>query len=318
MAKRPGKTPTLSAVELCAGAGGLSLGLERAGFHPLALVDNDALACATLRTNRPRWNTIEADLQSFDLSPWRGVDLLSGGLPCPPYSLAGQQRGADDERDLFPTMLEIVNDVKPRAVLIENVRGLMHAKFATVRNQVEVDLAKMGYRSYWAMLNAADFKTPQNRFRVFLIAVNRREKRDLEWPFEKNETPVTVGEAVGDLMGANGWRRAKRWAKQANRAAPTIVGGSKKHGGPDLGPTRARKEWAEMDVDGLGVANEAPAPGFNGMPRLTARMVARIQGFPDDWKFFGGKTHQCRQIGNALPPPLAEAVAGAVAGCLRS
>lgn len=318
MAKQPGKTPTLSAVELCAGAGGLSLGLERAGFHPLALVDNDALACATLRTNRPRWNTIEADLQSFDLSPWRGVDLLSGGLPCPPYSLAGQQRGADDERDLFPTMLNIVSDVKPRAILIENVRGLMHAKFAPVRNQVEVDLAKMGYRSYWAMLNAADFKTPQNRFRVFLIAVNRREKRELEWPFEKNEAPVTVGEAVGDLMGANGWRRAKRWAKQANRAAPTIVGGSKKHGGPDLGPTRARKEWAEMDVDGLGVANEAPAPGFNGMPRLTARMVARIQGFPDDWEFFGGKTHQCRQIGNALPPPLAGAVAGAVAGCLRS
>ena len=123
----------LRAIELCAGAGGLSLGLERAGFTPVALIDNDAHACATLRVNRPRWNTIEADLQSFDLSPWRGADLVSGGLPCPPYSLAGKQHGTEDERDLFPAMLKIVEQVKPRAVLIENVRGLLHAKFADVR-----------------------------------------------------------------------------------------------------------------------------------------------------------------------------------------
>ena len=306
----------LRAIELCAGAGGLSLGLENAGFHPVALIDNDPHACATLRVNRPRWNTIEADLRTLNLSPWRGVDLLSGGLPCPPYSLAGKQHGSDDERDLFPTMLRIVGQVRPRAILIENVRGLMHAKFEAVRNQVAHDLAEMGFRAYWALLNAADFNTPQNRHRVFLIALSRDVTCDLRWPFPIGKLPNTVGETIGDLMGAEGWHGATAWSKRANRIAPTIVGGSKKHGGPDLGPTRARREWAELGVDGLGVANAAPDPGFNGHPRLTARMIARIQGFPDSWDFYGGKTQQCRQIGNALPPPLATAVASSVASCL--
>lgn len=309
--------PGLTAIELCAGAGGLSLGLEQAGFLPVALIDNEPHACATLRTNRPQWNTIEADLNAFDLSSWAGVDLITGGLPCPPYSLAGMQRGPDDERDLFPKMLEIVGYVNPRAILIENVRGMLQSKFTDVRNSVDYELKVMGYDPYWAMLNAADFGTPQNRYRVFLIAINRDEPGELQWPFPSSfRHPPTVGQAIGDLMGENGWVRAEEWAAQANQVAPTIVGGSKKHGGPDLGPTRARRAWAEMGVDGLGVANSPPDRDFVGMPRLTSRMVARIQGFPDDWSFFGSKTQQCRQIGNALPPPLAYAVAGSVAKCL--
>ena len=107
----------------------------------------------------------------------------------------------------------------------------------------------------------------------------------------------------------NGWRAAEDWAEKAGDIAPTVVGGSKKHGGPDLGPTRSRKAWAELGVDGLGIANEAPAPDFVGMPKLTVRMVARIQGFPDDWGFWGGKTARYRQVGNAFPPPVARAVA---------
>lgn len=307
----------MQAVELCAGAGGLSLGLERAGFQPVALIDNDPHACATLRVNRPRWNAIEADLRGFDVSPWRGADLVSGGLPCPPYSLAGKQEGSDDERDLFPAMLDMVATLQPRAVLIENVRGLLHAKFADVRERVDEALSGQGFATYWAMLNAADFGTPQNRSRVFLIALRGGETGDLEWPFPTMEAARTVGDTLHDLMASNGWQGADTWAEGARHVAPTIVGGSKKHGGPDLGPTRARREWATLGVDGLGIANAPPSPGFNGMPRLTARMVARIQGFPDDWEFFGGKTHQCRQIGNALPPPLAAAVAGALAQCLR-
>ena len=233
----------LSAIELCAGAGGLSLGLERAGFQPVALIDNDSHACATLRVNRPRWNTIEADLTGFDLSPWSGADLVSGGLPCPPYSLAGKQQGADDERDLFPTMLRIVESVKPRAVLIENVRGLLHAKFADVRAQVDDALRALGFETYWAMLDAADFGTPQTRSRVFLIALRTGETGTLEWPFPTLKAVKTVGPVLKDLMAADGWQGAEEWAKRANKVAPTIVGGSKKHGGPDLGPTRARKAW---------------------------------------------------------------------------
>lgn len=109
-------------------------------------------------------------------------------------------------------------------------------------------------------------------------------------------------------MKKNQWQNANEWAKQASTIAPTIVGGSKKHGGPDLGPIRARKAWAQLGVDGKGIANEAPEKDFEGMPRLTPRMIARIQGFPDTWNFGDKKTAACRMIGNAFPPPVAKAV----------
>ena len=307
----------LRAIELCAGAGGLSLGLESAGFQPIALVDNDPYACATLRMNRPLWNIMEADLTHIDLSLWRGVDLLSGGLPCPPYSLAGKRLGAEDERDLFPAMLNIVGAINPRAILIENVRGLMQSKFGDLRDRLAGDLLAMGYRSYWALLNAADFNTPQNRHRVFLIGLRDDVKSEIQWPLPTESKPKTVGETIGNLMSERGWKNADAWANNANRIAPTIVGGSKKHGGPDLGPTSVRREWASLGVDGTGVADSAPSSAFDGLPRLTARMIARIQGFPDKWQFCGGKTQQCRQIGNALPPPLATSVAESLGACLR-
>ncbi len=104
--------------------------------------------------------------------------------------------------------------------------------------------------------------------------------------------------------------------QMASQIAPTIVGGSHKHGGPDLGPTRARQAWATLGVDGLGIANEPPGPEFAGLPRLTIRMVARLQGFPDDWVFTGGKTAAYRQVGNAFPPPFASAVASSIKRCL--
>ena len=114
-------------------------------------------------------------------------------------------------------------------------------------------------------------------------------------------------------MGSNGWRGVEQWRRLANTIAPTIVGGSKKHGGPDLGPTRARKAWAELGVNGISIADAAPDAQFEGMPRLTVQMVARIQGFPDDWRFWGKKTAAYRQVGNAFPPPAAFAVARAIA-----
>ena len=123
---------------------------------------------------------------------------------------------------------------------------------------------------------------------------------------------------MSDLMAANGWKGAEQWSKTANEIAPTLVGGSHKHGGPDLGPTRARQAWAMLGVDGIGVANEAPEPEFVGMPRLTLRMAARIQGFPDAWQFSGGKTAAYRQVGNAFPPPFARAVAENIKSCLST
>jgi DNA (cytosine-5)-methyltransferase 1 len=117
-----------------------------------------------------------------------------------------------------------------------------------------------------------------------------------------------VGETLHDLMAERGWEGADTWARRASSIAPTLVGGSKKHGGPDLGPTRARAAWASLGVEGRTLAEEAPEPGFQGMPRLTVRMAARIQGFPDDWQIWGRKTAAYRQVGNAFPPPVAKAV----------
>ena len=119
-------------------------------------------------------------------------------------------------------------------------------------------------------------------------------------------------------MAANGWRGADLWRERANEIAPTIVGGSKKHGGPDLGPTRARKAWATLGVNGLSIANDAPERDFVGMPRLTLRMVARLQGFPDDWQFHGKKTPAYRQVGNAFPPPVARAMASQIKNVLTA
>ncbi len=305
----------LTSVEICTGAGGQALGLEKAGFVHRAVVEIDPHACQTLRHNRFQWNVIEADLHGWDPSGYEGVDLLAGGVPCPPFSKAGRQLGADDERDLFPIALNLVDAINPKAVMLENVRGLLDPKFADYRVGVERRLAGR-YKVSWKLLNASDFGVPQLRPRVIMVAV-RNDQGAFSWP-EPDVPMVTVGEALKKLMGRNGWRGANSWAKNANKVAPTLVGGSKKHGGPDLGPTRARAAWAALGVDGRTIAEEAPPKGFTGTPRLTVEMAARLQGFPEDWHFVGRKTHAYRQVGNAFPPPVAEAVglriAQAIAG----
>jgi len=297
-------------LELCAGAGGQALGLEMAGFEHAALVELEPAACATLRANRPGWNVIEGDLCHFDARPWRGqIDLVAGGVPCPPFSRAGKQLGSADERDLFPEAIRIVDECRPQAVMLENVRGLLDGVFDDYRNKVERQLKQLGYTPGWRLLNASDYGVSQLRPRVVFVGIRNDRAEDFHWPAPSEFTPPTVGELLHDLMAVNGWRGADCWREQANAIAPTLVGGSKKHGGPDLGPTRAKRAWAALGVDGMGLWDEAPPRDFVGMPRLTPRMAARIQGFPDDWQFFGRKTAAYRQIGNAFPPPVAAAVA---------
>lgn len=299
----------LDSLELCAGAGGQALGLEMAGFNHAALVELEPAACATLRLNRTGWNVIEGDLRCFDGTPYKGIDLVAGGVPCPPFSKAGKQLGGKDERDLFPEAIRLVDECRPKAIMLENVRGLLDAVFDDYRNKVEKQLKKLGYKPGWRLLNASDYGVSQLRPRVVFVGIREDLAAGFSWPEPLKAEPLTVGELLHDLMKANGWRGADRWRKQANAIAPTLVGGSKKHGGPDLGPTRAKRAWAALGVDGMGLWDEAPARDFTGMPRLTARMTARIQGFPDDWLFSGRKTAVYRQIGNAFPPPVAAAVA---------
>lgn len=298
----------LTSVEICTGAGGQALGLEQAGFHHLALVDNEHAACETLRLNRPNWNVIEQDLLTWSAEDFVGADLLAGGVPCPPFSKAGKQLGAEDERNLFPKAIELVDEIRPRAVMLENVRGLFDDVFDDFREDINRQLAKLGYASNWSLLNASDFGVPQLRPRVILVAIRQELKEHFSWPSTGDVKAPTVGESLRELMGQRGWKGADAWAKQASDIAPTLVGGSKKRGGPDLGPTRARAAWARLGVEGRTIAEHAPDADFVGMPRLTVEMAARIQGFPPDWVIWGRKTAAYRQVGNAFPPPVAAAV----------
>lgn len=309
---------SLSSLEICAGAGGQALGLERAGFAHQLLIEIEPPACATLRWNRPAWNVVAGDVRALDGQPFRGIDLLAGGVPCPPFSKAGKQLGADDERDLFPEALRLVEECRPRAVMLENVRGLLDAVFDDYRHAVEARLAQMGYVSGWRLLHASDYGVSQLRPRVVFVGIRSDLADQFTWPSPHPVAPPTVGELLYDLMHARGWRGVDRWRAQASAIAPTLVGGSKKHGGPDLGPTRAKRAWAALGVDGHGLWDAAPEPDFVGMPRLTPRMAARLQGFPDDWIFAGKKTAAYRQIGNAFPPPVAAAVARQIAAALAS
>ena len=306
----------ISVLELCAGAGGQALGFEQAAFAHVGLVELDAHACKTLRYNRPKWNVLEENLNHFDARPYRGkVDVVAAGLPCPPFSKAGKQLGEQDERNLFPAALRVIHEVQPRAIVIENVRGILDAVFEDYRTFIAGQLPD--YWTGWRLLNASDFGVPQLRPRVNFVAIRKGLEHGFTWPDAAHEKAPTVGEAIYDLMASGGWKGAKQWKLKANEIAPTLVGGSKKHGGPDLGPTRAKKAWAGLSVDGMGIADEVPGRDFVGMPRLTVRMAARIQGFPDEWEFAGGKTAAYRQVGNAFPPPVARAVANQVRRCLE-
>ncbi|MDX2559063.1 DNA (cytosine-5-)-methyltransferase [Streptomyces sp. TX20-6-3] len=378
-----------TSIEICAGAGGQAIGLHHAGFRHLALVEIDGHAAATLRRNIDtheawRWEKENCDLLHADVKEFvpdrdvvkgreklrrDGLDLLAGGVPCPPFSHAGKQLGKDDERDLFPRMLELVRLLNPRAVMIENVRGIMDPKFSDYRDFIRASLESGEYRAEdgtaaydpglgytvceWGVLEASNFGVPQLRPRAILVALRNDVLKDLkyEWPTATHEEPVSVAEALQPTMharykryfdGAHGQRAKaayKAWLEAAQRRdaelkgkgggiAPTLVGGSKKHGGADLGPSRAKAAWKQLGVSGLGVANDIATCEAKGSeerdllgpdgPMLTVQQAAIIQGFPEQWIFEGGKTAQYRQVGNAFPPPVAAAVGKSIMEVLKA
>lgn len=304
-------------VEICAGAGGQALGLELAGFSHVALVELEFQYCSTLLANRPEWNVINCNVKEFKGEKYKGVDLFAGGVPCPPFSVGGKQLGKDDERDLFPDALRLIKTIQPKAVLLENVRGIFDDIFSDYRSYIRTTIESYGYNVYWELLNSSDFGVPQLRPRAVLVGIRKEFDSGFKFPMPLGKM-CTVGDALYELMSENGWEKADTWRKGAQTIAPTIVGGSKKHGGADLGPTRSKKTWAALGIDGLGIADKAPEKGFQGSPRLTNRMVARIQGFPSTWEFTGKKTAVYRQIGNAFPPPVAEAVGRQIITCLTN
>ncbi|WJZ66665.1 DNA cytosine methyltransferase [Kocuria rosea] len=312
-------------VEICAGAGGQALGLERAGFRHALAVELDHYPAATLSRNRPRWKVAHGDVADpavWDPDEYPDVSLLAGGVPCPPFSIAGKQLGSADERDLFAWAVELCVRMRPKALMLENVRGLSMPRFAAYRQAVLDRLSEVGYVADWKLLQASDYGVPQLRPRFVLVALRTEDAPYFQWP-EHSSGNISVGEALRELMGSNGWIHAMEWANAVTGIAPTIVGGSKKHGGADLGPTRVKRAWREMHVDAMGVADHAPSavhPHFSVKPpRLTVEMVARLQGWDREanWAFVGGKTAQYRQIGNAFPPPIAEAVGRSIKAALE-
>lgn len=287
-------------------------------------VELDATAALTLSQNLkfPVVVGDVADPQVWQPSDFEGVTLLAGGVPCPPFSAAGKQLGTSDERDLFAWAIEQIPVMKPRAVMLENVRGLSAPRFAAYRQRVLDRLDDFGFVGEWKLLNASEFGVPQLRPRFVLVAMQADDMRYFRWPEPQDRTRTTVGDALHSLMAAGGWRHADAWREVANDIGPTLVGGSKKHGGADLGPTRAKLGWARLGVDGKGVADAPPSkdapPPSEWMPRLTVEMAARIQGWAeeDHYQFAGRKTSQYRQIGNAFPPPVAKAIGDSIRAAL--
>lgn len=308
----------MHSIEICAGAGGQALGLEQAGFKHVALIEIDKYACATLKKNRPHWNVIESDVKSFSAESYSGIDLLAGGVPCPPFSIAGKQLGNIDERDLFPEALRLISECHPKAIMLENVRGLFAPKFNDYRKSIQTQIENMGYKCFWELVNATHYGVPQHRPRTILIALKHEYAEYFVWPIGILAPPPTIGQLLHNEMASNGWQGADEWSLQANAVAPTLVGGSKKHGGADLGPTRARADWAKLGVNGIGLADQPPDKNFIGMPKLTVKMAALVQGFPIDWEFVGKKTPAYRQVGNAFPPPVAKALGGAIMRALSA
>ena len=248
----------------------------------------------------------------------QGCGTARGRRPLSAFTIAGKQLGATDERDLFAWAIELCGRTAARAPSGE-CAWLSMPRFGAYRQHVLDRLRELGYIADWKLLHASDYGVPQLRPRFVLVALRPADAPYFEWPAER-PNPPTVGTTLLDLMESDGWRGAKRWAQKADKIAPTIVGGSKKHGGADLGPTRAKRAWLDMGVDALGVANGPPSAATpeDHIPKLTTEMVARIQGWEDlwGWEFTGRKTSRYRQIGNAFPPPVAEAVGTAIRNAL--
>ncbi|KOV64823.1 5-methylcytosine methyltransferase [Streptomyces sp. NRRL WC-3618] len=316
-------------VDVCSGAGGLALGLERAGFEPRLLLDDDEVAVRTLKTNRPQWNVLCADLLDFDPSEHPvsyDVDLLAAGLPRVKSNATVGRTDSGMEERLLEATVYLVHAIKPRAVLIENVPGLADSdKHRQFRDFARAELAHLGYEFSWFVTNAVDFGVPQNRKQGVLVAVEQPRADAFRPPAPTVLEPTTVGAALGSSMASRGWQEAALWAAQADQPAPTLVGGSKNRGGADLGPTGAKRKWATMGVNAHTVGDLVPGPDFiwdpklgrDNMVKITAEQAALLQGFPESWQIAGLKTARYRQIGHATPPPVGEALGRAVAEALN-
>ncbi|WP_392711029.1 DNA cytosine methyltransferase [Rhizobium ruizarguesonis] len=318
-------------LELCAGAGGLALGLERAGFEHVALIEFNKHAAATLRRNRPDWNVVEEDVRKVDFTPYRNrVDLLAGGLPCTPFTTVGEKKGKRDENDLLMEGVRAVREVKPKAFVFENVEGLLHARHADYVATLLRGLSKAGYQTEIHRINTRDYGVAQDRSRIMIVGFRKDAAGIFRMPPKFPEMARNMGDVLADLMGASGWNGAEDWVRMMRKRPefdrfgnPIGVGALSDtirgyQGSPKEGEARRALENGVSYAPPAKVAptnDEASREGF--VPGLTNRMRARLQDFPDDWKFVGGMGSVADQIGNAVAPAVGQAMGLALVSALK-
>ena len=321
----------LTSIELFAGAGGLTLGLERAGFEPLALVEIDRDAAATLRVNRPGWNVIQADIaevsclnlpEHFGIEPG-ALDLLSGGAPCQAFSYAGKKLGFEDARGtLFYHYAVFLRKLQPKVFLFENVRGLLsHDKGRTYRTMLDV-FGECGYKVQREILNAWDYGNAQKRERLITIGTRKGLTLTVDFPKPREYRPVLrdVLQNVPESPCARYSERKKElfrlippggnWRNLPEKTAREYMKGCWNLGGGRAGILRRMS----MDEPSLSVLTSPTQKQTERCHPLeirpfSVRENARIQSFPDEWQFSGSVASQYRQVGNAVPVNLAYDIA---------
>ena len=319
-------------IELFAGAGGLALGLEKAGFKAVALNEIDKKSCETLRHNRKDWQVIEADISHVDFTDFKNIDFLSGGFPCQAFSYAGKKMGFEDTRGtLFFEFARAINEIKPKVFLGENVKGLLSHDEGRTLESIKVVIAELGYTLIEPKVLKAMFHcVPQKRERLFLVGIRNdlAEQAEFKWPdpyhrvmtvedaLKKGDLyPADVPESLGQLYPA----RKKEilsivpqvgcWVNLPDDIQREYMKKSYFLGGGKTGMAR-RLAWGSPSL----TLTCAPAQKQTERchPRetrpLTVREYARIQTFPDNWEFMGAMTSQYKQIGNAVPVNLAHSM----------
>lgn len=324
---------SFSSIELFAGAGGLALGLEKAGFDAVLLNELDKHACATLRHNRPHWNVIEGGIEHIDFTPYRNkVDFISGGFPCQAFSYAGKQLGFNDVRGtLCFEFARALKEIQPKVFLAENVRGLLNHDNGRTLATIEAVIADVGYTIVGSsVLKAMYYHVPQKRERLLLVGVRNdlADKASFTFPKPHNrfmtlrdalkagelydcDVPESEGQvyplkkkAVLDLVPPGGYWRDLPDAIQREymKKSYFLTGGR-------TGIAR-RISWEEpcLTLVCSPAQNQTERCHPDETRPFTVREYARIQTFPDDWQFMGSLAAQYKQIGNAVPVNLAYAV----------
>jgi len=332
LSKAPNIIKSYTSIELFAGAGGLALGLEKAGIHHVLLNEIDKHASATLKKNRPSWNIYCDDIKNIDFTPYKGIDVVTGGFPCQAFSYAGKKRGLEDTRGtLFYEFARALKESDAKVFLAENVRGLLsHEKGETIKTIVAV-FEELGYHVYTPkLLKAIHHDVPQKRERIFIVGVKKAlaKQAKLTWPTE-NKKIYTLKDALkkGDLFPCDVPKsQGQKYPEKKKKVLALVPAGgywrdlpldiqkaymqkSFYLGGGKTGIAR-RIAWDEPSL--TLTCSPAQKQTERCHPDETrpfeVREYARIQTFPDSWEFAGSINQQYKQIGNAVPVNLAKAI----------